>query len=259
MPKQRLRDTWLIHKHEAAVLGLLYVAMTAVWFSFGWLLTRPLKNSAIVHNDQSMSEWFVPKRTPRLNSLSFVGSMMSDTLVKIIVTAVIAIVMLIIWKRWLEPLMVVVPLVLEALTFITVTTLVGRPRPNVPHLDTSPVGSSYPSGHTAAAVAYSAIVVVIFWHTRRTWVRALVATIGALVPIMVGLSRLYRGMHFFTDVIFGALLGGTSVVASAILLRNAARRQHQYLPALDGPSEDRPLEPELEHDVAPASPVSSVS
>jgi undecaprenyl-diphosphatase len=241
MPQQRLRDTWIIRKHEAAVLGLLYVAMTAVWFSFGWLLTRPLKNSAIVHNDQSMAEWFVPHRTPRLNSLSFAGSMMSDTLVKIVVTAIIAIVMLIIWKRWLEPLMVVVPLVLEALTFITVTTLVGRPRPDVPHLDTSPVGSSYPSGHTAAAVAYSAIVVVIFWHTRRTWIRALVVTIGALVPILVGLSRMYRGMHFFTDVIFGALLGGTSVIASAIVLRNAARRQHQDLPDLDEPHHDEHL------------------
>jgi len=245
MSKQRLRDTWLIHKHEAAVLGLLYVTMTAVWFSFGWLLTRPLKNSAIVHNDQSMSEWFVPHRTPRLNSLSFIGSMMSDTFVKIIVTAIIAIVMLIIWKRWLEPLMVVVPLILEAMTFITVTWLVGRPRPDVPHLDTSPVGSSYPSGHTAAAVAYSAIAVVIFWHTRRTWVRALVATIAALVPIMVGLARMYRGMHFFTDVIFGALLGGTSVVASTIVLRNAARRQHQVIPALDEHTDDHPSEGEL--------------
>ena len=245
MSKQRLRDTWLIHKHEAAVLGLLYVTMTAVWFSFGWLLTRPLKNSAIVHNDQSMAEWFVPHRTPRLNSLSFIGSMMSDTFVKIIVTAIIAIVMLIIWKRWLEPLMVVVPLILEAMTFITVTWLVGRPRPDVPHLDTSPVGSSYPSGHTAAAVAYSAIAVVIFWHTRRTWVRALVATIAALVPIMVGLARMYRGMHFFTDVIFGALLGGTSVVASTIVLRNAARRQHQVIPALDEHTDDHPSEGEL--------------
>jgi len=245
MSKQRLRDTWLIHKHEAAVLGLLYVAMTAVWFSFGWLLTHPLKNSAIVHNDQSMAEWFVPHRTPRLNSLSFIGSMMSDTFVKIIVTAVIALIMLAIWKRWLEPLMVVVPLVLEAMTFITVTWLVGRPRPDVPHLDTSPVGSSYPSGHTAAAVAYSAIVVVIFWHTRRTWIRALVVTIAAIIPILVGLSRMYRGMHFFTDVIFGALLGGTSVVASTIVLRNAARRQHQVIPALDEHTDDHPSEDEL--------------
>jgi len=246
MSKQRLRDTWLIHKHEAAVLGLLYVTMTAVWFSFGWLLTRPLKNSAIVHNDQSMSEWFVPHRTPRLNSLSFIGSMMSDTFVKIIVTAIIAIVMLIIWKRWLEPLMVVVPLILEAMTFITVTWLVGRPRPDVPHLDTSPVGSSYPSGHTAAAVAYSAIVVVIFWHTRRTWIRALVVTIAAIIPILVGLSRMYRGMHFFTDVVFGALLGGTSVVVSAIVLRRAAERQGQELPALEPPQHDeQPHEGEL--------------
>jgi|SwirhirootsSR2_FD_contig_51_4700475_length_1167_multi_2_in_0_out_0_1 undecaprenyl-diphosphatase len=235
MSKQRLRDTWLIHKHEAGVLALLYVTMTAIWLSFGLLLTHPLKNTAIVHNDQSISEWFVPHRTPRLNSLSFIGSMMSDTFVKIGITAVIAIVMLIIWKRWLEPLMVVVPLVLEALTFITVTTIVRRPRPDVPHLDTSPVGTSYPSGHTAAAIVYSAIVVVIFWHTRRTWIRALVVTIAAIVPVLVGVSRLYRGMHFFTDVIFGALLGGTSVVASAIVLRRAAERQGQELPDLESP------------------------
>ena len=42
-------------------------------------------------------------------------------------------------------------------------------------------------------------------------------------------------MHFFTDVIFGALLGGTSVVASAIVLRRAAERQGQELPDLESP------------------------
>ena len=39
---------------------------------------------------------------------------------------------LFLFKRWLEPLVIVVPLVIEALCFITVTTLVARPRPDVP-------------------------------------------------------------------------------------------------------------------------------
>ena len=62
MSKQRLRDTWLIHKHEAGVLALLYVTMTAIWLSFGLLLTHPLKNTAIVHNDQSVSKFKMPDR-----------------------------------------------------------------------------------------------------------------------------------------------------------------------------------------------------
>ena len=232
-PKQRLRDTWIIRKPEALTLLGLYVVMTAAWLAIGELLTHPLKDTWVVHNDQSVSEWFVGKRTPRLNSLSFIGSMLSDTVVKIAVTAVVAIVMLIVWKRWVEPLMVVIPLILEALCFITVTTLVGRPRPDVPHLDTSPVGSSYPSGHTGAAVAYSAIVIVIFWHTRRRWIRALAVAVAALVPVCVGLARLYRGMHFLTDVIFGALLGAVSVIASYMVVRHATERQHQHVEAVE--------------------------
>ena len=106
MPKPRLRDTWILRKQEAITFAILYVGMTAIWFAFGWLLTHPLKDSWIVHTDESIERWFVEQRTPTLNSLSFIGSMLSDTLVKIVVTAIVALVMLKVWKRWLEPLVV---------------------------------------------------------------------------------------------------------------------------------------------------------
>lgn len=222
MSEPRLRDTWLVRKHELSVLGILYATFTATWFAVGWALTHPLKNSWIVHTDQSIARWFVDRRTPTMNSLTSIGSMMADSMVKIIVTVVVAIVMLIVWKRWLEPLMVVIPLILEALTFITVTTLVGRHRPNVPRLETSAVGSSFPSGHMGAAVVYSGIIVVVFWHTRRYWIRAIAAAVGALIPLCVGFSRIYRGMHYTTDVVFGALLGGAAVISTFMILRHAA-------------------------------------
>jgi len=223
--QHRLRDTWVLRKREATALVALYAAFTAVWFAVGWLLKHSLKDSWIVHTDQSISKWFVGRRTPTLNSLTYIGSMMSDTVVKIIVTAIVAITMLIVWKRWLEPVIVLVALILEALTFITVTTLVDRPRPNVPRLETSPVGSSFPSGHMGAAIAYSAIIVVLLWHTRRQWLRALLIAVGVLIPLCVGLSRIYRGMHYFTDVVFGGLLGGASVIATVMVLRHAEDRQ----------------------------------
>lgn len=224
MPSSRIRDTWLLHRHETLVLGVLYVAFTGIWFVFGWLITNPFKDSSIVHLDHSISDWFANNRTTRLDSWSATGSMLSDTITKVAVTAVIAIVMLSIWKRWLEPLVIVIPLILEALCFITVTLLVGRPRPEF-SLETSPVNSSYPSGHVAAAVAYAAIVIVVFWRTRRYWIRGLAVIIGVLIPLIVSYSRMYRNMHFLTDVIFGVLLGGACVIATTIVLRRAYERQ----------------------------------
>lgn len=233
-PRARLRDTWVLGKREALTLLGVYLLFTALWFVVGWSLKHPLAHSSIVHNDQHISKWFVPHRTPRLNSLTYIGSMMSDTVVKIVVTTLVALLVLFLFKRWLEPLVIVVPLVIEALCFITVTTLVARPRPDVPRLETSPVGSSFPSGHVAAAVVYSAIIIVVFWHTRRTWIRAIAAAIGVLVPICVGISRIYRGMHYFTDVIFGALLGGACVIVCTLVLVRGAERRHLPAPVDDG-------------------------
>ena len=226
------------------MLGLIYVAFSAAWFSVGWLIKHPLKHSFIVHTDESIARWWVKQRTPSLNSLSFVGSMLSDTVVKVLVTAIVAITMLIVWKRWLEPLVVCVALVLEALTFITVTTLVNRPRPDVPHLDTSPVGSSFPSGHTGAAVVYSAIVVVLLWHTRRRWIRWLAIAVAAILPVCVAMARMYRGMHFFTDVVFGGLLGGACVVATVTVLTRAAAERHIEI---EPTTQDHPSAPDLAH------------
>ena len=64
---------------------------------------------------------------------------------------------------------------------------------------------------------------VIFWHTRQPldprsrWSRS-----ACIIPVCVGLARMYRGMHFFTDVVFGAVLGGASVIVTTVVLRHAA-------------------------------------
>ena len=54
--------------------------------------------------------------------------------------------MLVVWRRWLEPLVVAVPLIVEAAAFITITFIVRRPRPDVPRLEGSPVDSIVPVG-----------------------------------------------------------------------------------------------------------------
>lgn len=205
-------------------LGLLlacYAVLVAVWFTIGKAIVN---TSAIESFDQSVAEWFVERRTDQLDTWSVIGAGLADTVVKIIATAIIAIVLKVVWKRWRDPLMMVVPLVLEASVFITVTYLVARPRPDVERLETSPVDSSFPSGHVAAAAAYGALVIIVFWHTTNRIARAAVVALCIVIPIAVALARMYGGMHFLSDVVAGAALGVASVAVSWWLIDRAMRR-----------------------------------
>jgi undecaprenyl-diphosphatase len=166
----------------------------------------------------------VRQRTTVLNDWTSVGSALASTEVKVILTAVAALTMWLVWRRWTEPMMLVLPLVLEASVFITVTWLVRRPRPDVPRLEGSPVDSSFPSGHVAAAAVYGALAVVVAWHTRKIWIRVVVGAVTALVVLAVALSRMYRGMHAFTDVVAGAVLGFVAVVLAWWMVRELMRR-----------------------------------
>jgi len=116
------------------------------------------------------------------------------------------------YRRWHEAAMIGIPLIFEATAFIVISFIVGRPRPDVERLLDSPVDTTFPSGHVAAATVYASFAVILFWHTTALWARAL-AVLGAVAaPLIVGWSRMYQGMHYLTDVIAGIVLGAASVL-----------------------------------------------
>jgi membrane-associated phospholipid phosphatase len=216
-----VRTTWPLHRREALLLVGGWVILTSVWIGAGKLLTGPLARSAIVRSDERVARQMVAHRTPTWNSLTVWGSLLAETITKVAVTALLALLLLRVWRRWFEPLVLVVSLTIEAAAFIVVTTVVGRHRPDVLRLDGSPVGSSFPSGHTAAAAAYVAIAVIVFWHARQRWVRGVAVALSVLVPVIVAVSRMYRGMHFLTDTAAGAVLGLGAVVLTVVVLERS--------------------------------------
>ena len=212
--------TWPLEKRDAAVLLGWFVGLVGIWWAVGALINGPLDGSGFVRTDERISEWFADGRTPRNDDLAVAGAMLADTFVKIGVTALAAAVIFAVWRSWRDVAMIVLPLILEASVFIVVTWLVGRPRPDVPRLESSPVSSSWPSGHTAAATVYFAIVVVIWWHVRNTAVRVISIVVPLAVLVIVGWARTYAGMHHLSDVVAGAILGAVSVLAVWLLLRD---------------------------------------
>ena len=90
----------------------------------------------------------------------------------------------------------------------------------MPHLDEAPPTSSFPSGHTAAAVCfYGSIAAIILWHSRHRWIKVVAVVICAAVPLMIAGSRVYRGMHYPTDVLAGLLLGAIWLTVVILYVR----------------------------------------
>ncbi len=221
-----LRGSWPLTWRDLGMLAAAYVAITAVLVAIGALVVGPFDGS-IGATDRRVARWFEAGRTPRLDDLSYWGSMMSETAVKIVLTAIAATVMIAVWRRWNDALLVAVALVLEACIFLTVTLIVGRHRPDVTRLDSSPVDSSFPSGHVAAAVVYGAFALIVARHTARRWPVVVAVLTAAVVSAIVGWSRMYRGMHHLSDVVAGVVLGVVSIWVTWRVMRRAEGRAHQ--------------------------------
>jgi undecaprenyl-diphosphatase len=206
-----------------AALTRLVPAAIAVWAIMavlGYLLTRPWHRTAFERRDAWINHYLADHRTSALNTATHVLTYAAETYTVIIVGLVFFIGMRAGLGRWRESMFLLAAIMGEVLIFVTTTLLIHRPRPPVHRLDVVPPTSSYPSGHTAAAIVLYVGLAVIALHTgARRWLRVLAVWVAVLVPVGVAFSRLYRGMHYPTDVLASALLAflWLAVTASVVL------------------------------------------
>ena len=107
-----------------------------------------------------------------------------------------------------------------ALNFVA-KLLFGRARPDL-WVSLAPESDySFPSGHAMGSMATVAALVTLAWPTRWRWP---VLAGGGLFVALVGLSRLYLGVHYPSDVLTGwlaalAWVGGVGLIRSSHFLR----------------------------------------
>jgi membrane-associated phospholipid phosphatase len=175
----------------------------------GVLVKHVLAFGRVGRWDKSIELWFVAHRTVSFNTYTSFANDLANT--RTVIAIAFVLLLLLRWRlrRWYESWIIITVMVGEVIIFLAVTLTVHRHRPPVVQLDKSPPTSSFPSGHTAASMAlYGAMAILLLWIYGRSWKTIILAVLFFCIPVVVALSRLYRGMHYPTDVLAGAFGGG---------------------------------------------------
>ena len=88
----------------------------------------------------------------------------------------------------------------------TIKHIVRRPRPNVLRL-VSESGYSFPSGHSMISVAfYGLVIYFVYKNINNKYLKWALISLLSLLILTIGFSRIYVGVHYFTDVVGGFFL-----------------------------------------------------
>jgi undecaprenyl-diphosphatase len=116
--------------------------------------------------------------------------------------------------RWTAVTLVVVAVVTEVVNFALKQTF-QRPRPSLFHEIATLHSYSFPSGHAMASAAVYGSVAAVLARAYPARRRAILAGACVLV-LLIGLSRVYLGVHWITDVVAGWAAGAFIALAASV-------------------------------------------
>ena len=215
------------------LLGLA-TAVAALIF-FGWLADEALEGETRHFDDvtrAAVHQFATPLLTAVMRVLSFVGSTIS------LAVATVLVVIRFVMRKWgREAKLFAITMIGAGLLNVTLKLAFKRPRP-VPFFNlTAPESYSFPSGHSLlSAVFFGALAAILTARVRSKRVRVAIWIVSTVMFLSIGLSRIYLGVHYTTDVIagFAAALIWILVVRFVEMELTRRRRRRRRAADLNG-------------------------
>jgi len=223
---------WLLRRlTPGQYLGLhltvgLMAAAGCLWL-FGGLAEDLLTNDPLVRFDRAVATYLHSLATPPLTTFFLIitafGSIEAIALLGLFVAADLA------WRRrWLSLVTWLVAVGGSAVLSQLLKGLFARPRPFFEHPLLIETSYSFPSGHAMESLvvygmlAYFAVLALESWRARTAVVFGI-----ALLVLLIGLSRMYLGVHYFSDVVAGYAAGGVWLSALITGAETIRRAKHE--------------------------------
>src|SRR5690554_4696731 len=182
-------------------------------------ITEDLKEDELTAFDDTVSATIQSFRTPSLTPVFEFITHMGDRLAYFIAALIVAAFFYFKYGRWKFTLQTILVLLLSSLSNVVLKKVINRERPTFEHL-VAVSTLSYPSGHSMSAMAfYGFLIYLLFKIQMATWLRITLVFLFSFMILSIGLSRIYLGVHYPSDVA-GGFIAGLIWVAFCITLFN---------------------------------------
>lgn len=180
-------------------------------------LTEQLVEDELTGFDAAVTAEVVGWREEGLTQFLTFITHVGDSTGYFVVIAVFIVLLIVLRRSWKFVFQTGVVLLLATLSNVVLKQIINRARPDADHLVV--VHSlSYPSGHAMSAMAFYGFLIFLTARYKMNYVlKVILILVFASLIFLIGLSRVYLGVHFPSDVIAGYIGGLIWVTFCAIV------------------------------------------
>lgn len=180
-------------------------------------LTDTLKTDTLAKYDTDITNFIISYRNPALTKYFIFVTDVGDVRGYLIVLGLFVILSWRILKSWKYVLQSAVVLALATLSNMALKRFIDRARPGIEHL-VSVETLSYPSGHAMSAMAFFGFLIYLISKLRiNKVIKYTLMVLFAFLILSIGISRIYLGVHFPSDIAGGFIAGFIWVVFCVLI------------------------------------------
>lgn len=191
---------------EFSTIIITFLLMAGAVFCF-YELTTELEDEQLKLYDDFVIRHVVALRSPfntaLMKSVTIIGNLVGYILIIPILT-----IFFIIRKNWRLSLEITIVLLLSSGLNIVLKNTIERQRP--PELGRLVFAEfySFPSGHAMSAITfYGFIIYLSFILIKKAWLKYGITLLCIFMTLMIGISRIYLGVHYPSDILAGYVAG----------------------------------------------------
>jgi undecaprenyl-diphosphatase len=194
-------------------------------------LTDELAENELGEFDKEVSSYVVSFRSDTLTLFFRFMTDVGDRYAYILISVALGAYLFLRHKNWKFTVQTIVVLLLATLTNILLKSVINRARPAHEHL-VEVNTLSFPSGHSMSAMAFYGFLIYLSLNSKITiLLKVFLVAILAVTIFSIGISRIYLGVHFPSDVAAG-FVGGLIWVTFCIVVFNVFSLLRKRRPAV---------------------------
>ena len=188
------------------ILGLAAVGLAAV--AVGTVVDDVTDGDGVAVLDHPVARFVAAHRAVALTAVMRAVSTVGGPIGMTVIALAAGLLLGLAWRSWTPALVLAVTDAGVIGLTVVFKAALGRARPPLAQAVAAADGYGFPSGHAAAAAAVCGAAAWLSSTRMRSWPgRIAVWAVAAMLAALVGISRVYLGVHWTTDVIGGWIFG----------------------------------------------------